>query len=184
MPSLSLNLLCYHIWRRYIITERPINGFSTSAGAEYKDTVAESHRIDPADALERAETLCRKKGAKLTDLRRRALQALAEAGRPVKAYDLLPALGDEEAPAKPATAYRALEFLEELGLVHKVAGINAFVMCAHGGGSHVTCLFVCEECGAAEERVGHAAPGPGAPKGFEIERSVVEHYGRCASCAA
>ncbi len=146
--------------------------------------MTDSHRIAAADALQRAEKLCLKKGAKLTDLRRRALTALAVAGRPVKAYDLLPALGDETSPAKPATAYRALEFLEQLGLVHKVAGINAFVLCAHGGGSHVTCLYVCEDCGSAEERVEHAQPGADAPSGFEVERSVVEHYGRCAACAA
>jgi Fur family zinc uptake transcriptional regulator len=113
------------------------------------------------------------------------VEALADAGRPVKAYDLLPALGEGAAPAKPATAYRALEFLEDLGLVHKVAGINAFVLCAHGGGSHVTTLYVCEKCGVADERVEErAAPDGDAPAGFRVERSVVEHYGVCAACGA
>lgn len=135
------------------------------------------------EAVRRAVAVCARKGARLTPLRERAVEALADAGRPVKAYDLLPALGEVDAPAKPATAYRALEFLEELGLVHKVAGINAFVLCAHGGGAHVTTLYVCEKCGAAEERAEPAAP-VAAPKGFHVERSVVEHYGLCAKCAA
>ena len=136
------------------------------------------------EAIERAQQLCARRGMRLTALRERAIEALAKAGRPVKAYDLLPALGEGGAPAKPATAYRALEFLEELGLVHKVAGINAFVLCSHGGGAHVTALYVCEKCGSADERAEAAAPKTHAPKGFRVERSVVEHYGLCARCAA
>jgi Fur family zinc uptake transcriptional regulator len=147
--------------------------------------VAELERSARAqEAVNHAMSLCVRKGVRLTALRERALEALADAGRPVKAYDLLPALGEGDAPAKPATAYRALEFLEELGLVHKVAGINAFVLCSHGGGAHVTTLYVCEKCGSADERAEHAAPSSPPPAGFKIERSVVEHYGLCADCAA
>lgn len=139
---------------------------------------------DGCDPLEHAEKLCAERGVRLTELRRKALEAMTQAGKPVKAYDLLPALGEDGAPAKPATAYRALEFLEELGLVHRVAGINAFVICDRGGGPHVTCLYVCERCGAAEERAGSPRVQDAAPKGFSLRRSVVEHYGLCADCAA
>lgn len=135
-------------------------------------------------AIDRAERLCARGGARLTSLRARALEALADAGRPVKAYDLLPALGDADQPAKPATAYRALEFLEQLGLVHRVERINAFVLCAHGGGRHVTALYICERCGAAVEQAEDATAPAAAPKGFDVERSVVEHYGVCAQCAS
>jgi Fur family zinc uptake transcriptional regulator len=147
--------------------------------------VAEPHRSSRAqEAVEHAASLCVRKGVRLTALRERAIEALADAGRPVKAYDLLPALGEGDAPAKPATAYRALEFLEDLGLVHRVAGINAFVLCAHGGGAHVTTLYVCQSCGAADERAERGAPSLDPPEGFKVERSVVEHYGLCADCAA
>jgi len=144
----------------------------------------ETHSPRADTALRQAEKLCARKGMRLTDLRQRTVVALADAGRPVKAYDLLPVLGDGTSPAKPATAYRALEFLEVLGLVHRVAGINAFVLCSHGGGAHVTALYVCENCGVAEERAENAKPSAKAPKGFQIDRSVVEHYGLCAACAA
>ncbi len=146
--------------------------------------MAEPRSSRAQEAVKRAVNLCERKGVRLTALREKALHALADAGRPVKAYDLLPVLGEKDSPAKPATAYRALEFLEELGLVHRVAGINAFVLCAHGGGSHVTTLYVCEKCGSADERAEHAAPGAKVPQGFKVERSVVEHYGLCAACAA
>jgi Fur family zinc uptake transcriptional regulator len=147
------------------------------------DTSPRASSARAKDAIARAERLCARDGARLTDLRMRAIEALAEAGRPVKAYDLLPALGEAGQPAKPATAYRALEFLEQLGLVHRVAGINAFVLCAHGGGEHVTALYICEQCGAAVERAEENVGTKAAPDGFDIERSVVEHYGVCAACA-
>lgn len=136
----------------------------------------------PDTILSHAERLCAQEGVRLTDLRRRALLALAEAGRPIKAYDLLPALGDGKGPAKPATAYRALEFFESVGLVHKVAGINAYVLCSRGGGAHITSLYICEACGSAQEHAMPHAASCAPPAGFEIHRSVHEHYGRCADC--
>lgn len=143
-----------------------------------------THPPHSADAvIARAAELCEAKGLRLTNLRRRAIAALAQAGRPVKAYDLLAELGEGEAPAKPASAYRALEFLESLGLVHRVSGINAFLLCTHGGGAHATQLFLCEECGAAEERSVHHTTPPETPAGFEVHRSVVEHYGLCRTCS-
>ncbi|MCG8441656.1 MAG: transcriptional repressor [Caulobacterales bacterium] len=142
------------------------------------------NEADVQTAVRQAEALCAAKGARLTQLRRRAVAALAAAGgRPVKAYDLLPALGEGGAPAKPATAYRALEFLEALGLVHRVAGLNAFVLCTKGGGAHITSLFICEGCGRTEERSGGPLASEQGPPGFSVTRSVVEHYGRCADCA-
>lgn len=139
---------------------------------------------DPADIIAQAEVVCAREGVRLTALRRRALAAMAKVGRPVKAYELLPMLGDENTPAKPATAYRALEFFEALGLVHKVTGMNAYMLCTHGGGDHITSLYICETCGCAQEHtMVHAADGA-PPPGFEIHRSVHEHYGRCAECAA
>ncbi len=138
---------------------------------------------DQDRVLERAQSLCAVRGARLTALRKRALAAVASASAPVKAYDLLPILGTPEQPAKPATAYRALQFLQDLGLVHRVAGLNAYVACRHGGGSHVTEFFVCDACGATTERRRPKLAAE-APQGFVVRHSVLEHYGECRQCAA
>lgn len=135
------------------------------------------------NVMAEAEALCRDRGARLTAARRRALQAMITLDRPVKAYELLPWLGNGGAPAKPATAYRALSFFEGLGLVHRLAAINAFVLCGSGGGEHATALFVCESCGRATERPRDDAVAENPPDGFVVSRSFVEHYGRCAACA-
>ncbi len=140
-----------------------------------------AHPTEPAVAA--AQEICEARGLRLTRLRRRAVEALARAGKPVKAYDLLSSLGEGDAPAKPASAYRALDFLEEIGLVHRVSGLNAFILCAHGGGDHATSLYLCERCGGADERKEHLGPSDKAPAGFKVARSVIEHYGLCGTCA-
>jgi len=134
-------------------------------------------------ALEAAESLCSTRGERLTPVRRRVLELVLTAEGPVKAYDLLEALKPGPGSAKPPTVYRALDFLIGLGLVHKVEALNAFVGCTtihtHPGGCAE--LFICTHCGAVEER--HGAPvSPQLPKGFKIERSVVEHFGHCSNC--
>ena len=47
--------------------------------------------------------------------------------------------------------YRALEFLLEHGLVHRVASLNAFIGCAHPGHSGAGQFLICTECGVAAE---------------------------------
>jgi Fur family transcriptional regulator, zinc uptake regulator len=137
-------------------------------------------------ALAEAEALCRKRDVKLTDLRRRALELVWSAHRAVKAYDLLDKLGDRGKAAKPTTVYRALEFLLEQGLIHRVESLNAFVGCARPAASHDSELLVCEACGLVEEvsvsELGRTLARGAASVGFEPTRSVVELRGRCARC--
>ena len=133
------------------------------------------------DALAAAERHCKRRGLALTPVRRRVLELLVEAGGPMKAYDLLAAL-KPGGGAQPPTVYRALDFLTGAGLAHKVEALNAYTACLHGEDDGAAQFFICESCGAVEERHSHAAPTH-APAGFEVARSVVEHYGRCADCA-
>jgi Fur family transcriptional regulator, zinc uptake regulator len=133
-------------------------------------------------ALDAAERLCRSRGLALTPVRKRVLELLLEANAPVKAYDLLAALRPG-ANAQPPTIYRALDFLTRAGLVHRVEALNAYTACLHAGGRGAAELYVCEACGLVEERhrKGTLPEGPG---GFQVSRSVIEHYGRCAACAS
>lgn len=67
-----------------------------------------------------------------------------EAGKPVKAYDLIGAFCPGRALAKPPTVYRSLEFLEGLGLVHRLASLSAFVACAGGFERHQAEFLICD----------------------------------------
>jgi Fur family zinc uptake transcriptional regulator len=134
------------------------------------------------DALAIAERYCTRRKLSLTPVRRRVLELLIEAGGPVKAYDLLAAL-KPNGGAQPPTIYRALDFLTGAGLAHKVEALNAYTACLHGADDGAAQFFICESCGAVEERHTHAEP-KNTPQGFAVSRSVVEHYGLCAVCAA
>lgn len=147
---------------------------------------AEIHR-----ALASIEASCVADGERMTAPRRRVLELLLEAGEPVKAYDLIARYGTDGQAAKPPTVYRALEFLERKGVVHRIASISAYVACtAHEDdvGAHAAAFLICDCCGSTAEvaipssELGIAAAAKGV--GYEIERTTIEGHGKCASCKA
>ena len=81
--------------------------------------------------LEAAETLCRARGGRLTQQRREVLSKLLKAGRPLTAYELLDLVRPEDAAITPASIYRSLDFLVEVGLVHRLDTTRSFVACEH-----------------------------------------------------
>src|SRR5437868_6046161 len=98
--------------------------------------------------LEAAETLCRTRGGRLTQQRRAVLGALLAAARPVTAYELLDLVRPEDAAITPASIYRSLDFLVEMGLVHRLDTTRSFVACEHPDHPHVGQFLICRECGS------------------------------------
>ena len=82
--------------------------------------------------------------------RRRVYELLLQGGGPVKAYDLMEVYSDVRT-AKPPTVYRALEHLEQIGLVHRIASLNAYVACGADEGEHAPAFLICDCCGSAQE---------------------------------
>ena len=103
------------------------------------------------DALAAAERLCAKKDLRFTPLRRRVLELVWSSHKPVGAYALLDQLRDEDLGSAPPTIYRALDFLIENGLIHRIERMNAFIGCSHPGEAHRGFFLICGECGNAEE---------------------------------
>lgn len=141
-----------------------------------------------ADAfLAEAEDLVAAKGQKLTPIRRKVLHLLLESEEPAKAYDLLANL-DGEGAAKPPTVYRALDFLQEMGLAHKIESLNAYVACGHANHEHSAVFLICQACGAAEElhatETSEALSKETSSAGFVIQNAVIEARGTCRKCAA
>ena len=77
------------------------------------------------DALAAAHEVCSTKGARLTPLRERILELVWLSHKPVGAYTLLDLIKLEHNSAAPPTIYRALDFLMEHGLVHRIKSLNA-----------------------------------------------------------
>ena len=137
--------------------------------------------------LAEAEDLVATKGQKLTPIRRKVLHLLLESEEPAKAYDLLANL-DGEGAAKPPTVYRALDFLQEMGLAHKIESLNAYVACGHANHEHSAVFLICQTCGGAEElhatETSEALSKETSSAGFAIQNAVIEARGICRKCAA
>lgn len=143
----------------------------------------------PADIeafIAEAEEIAARKGQRMTRIRRKVLRLLLENDEPSKAYDLLANL-DGEGAAKPPTIYRALDFLQDVGLAHKIESLNAYVACGHAGHSHSAVFLICERCGRAEElhavATTHALTDETGRAGFKINHAVIEARGVCRKCA-
>lgn len=145
--------------------------------------VCHNHAACIADALAVAEAECAARGLHLTPVRRRVLEILLEAHEALGAYDLLPRLKADGFAAQPPVAYRALAFLIDAGLAHRIEGLNAFVACARPGQAHDPAFMICRACHRVAEGETPARLSPGAePYGFRIEHSVVEAMGLCPAC--
>jgi len=144
-------------------------------------------RADPGTMVSRAETLCRARGVQFTALRREVLEAVAASERPPGAYDLAERLSRPGRRVAPVSVYRALDFLMELGLVHRIASRNAFVPCAHehGAGENVVFL-ICRTCGGVDEttspEVETSLGQTLARAGFTPAHSILEVEGDCGTC--
>lgn len=144
------------------------------------------HEHGLAKALDQAETLCERQGARLTPMRRRVLELILASHEAVKAYDLLHQLSTEDHTVKPPTVYRALDFLLEHGLIHRVDSLNAFVGCSQPTKPHEARLLICSQCGRITEL--HAPMLDAAieealtPTGFHPTRTRLEIHGLCVDC--
>ncbi len=133
-----------------------------------------------AGAMQAAESLCAESGARLTPVRRRVLEILLEGHRPMGAYDVLARLDAEGLGSKPPVAYRALGFLVDNGLAHRIERMNAFIACPRpSDDNHAPAFLICRGCGSVAEV---SATLPGIPEGFRVERTTVEAEGLCAAC--
>jgi len=140
------------------------------------------------EALDTAEQKCRDEGLRLTPLRRRVLELVWSSHGPVGAYDILEMLRGERAGAAPPTVYRALDFLRDHDLIHRIESLNAFVGCGDPARHHGGQFLICTDCGAVAELddpdiAGTVARRAGA-LGFRVERQTIEVSGRCGPCMA
>jgi len=137
-------------------------------------------------ALQAAEDICRQRGQRLTALRRRVLELVWVNHRPVGAYALLEMMRHESGRVAPATVYRALDFLQELGLVHRVASLNAFIGCAFHGAPHTGQFLICTGCQELAElddsKVAEALNASASASGFAISHTTIEVLGLCPNC--
>ena len=149
---------------------------------------AHNHQDCCGDVMAAADRLVGEAGLRLTPVRRRTLEILLEEHRAVGAYQVLERLATDGFGAQPPVAYRALEFLVENGLAHRIRRLNAFMACMHPGEAHAPAFFICSECDCVAEApgagVGEALDAAAGLIGFRVERMNIEAVGICPNCQA
>ena len=151
-------------------------------------SICTDHHHCQETAIATAESLCQSRGIRLTPQRRQVLTLIWQSHRPVKAYDLLDQLRLSDASAKPPTVYRALDFLMEHGLIHRIDSLNAYTGCGHPDDHPCDCYFmICQSCGIAEEccnpDLAKTIHQMAAGRGFTPQQTVLEIAGFCQDCA-
>ncbi|CAH1650454.1 Ferric uptake regulation protein [Hyphomicrobiales bacterium] len=151
---------------------------------------AQERAAQAPQALAAAEALCERLGVRLTPIRREVLETLLATHRPMGAYDLVEDLARRhERRMAPITVYRALDFLLEHGLIHKLATQNAFVACPHQHAADELVIFlICESCGGVDEifssELSAAMQGIRRKARFTPRAEVIEITGLCGHCGA
>ena len=116
---------------------------------------------------------------------------LKEAAAPRSAYDILDGLRGDGFRA-PLQVYRALDKLMEIGLVHRLESLNAFVACSdphdHAAHSHgVTAFAICDDCGSVTEFHDDTIEGRLSAwqktEHFKPEKTTIEIRGHCRACS-
>lgn len=138
-------------------------------------------------AIERARSLCAARGVRLTAQREQVLRLVWQSHKPLGAYALMDMLGAATTrPVAPPTVYRALDFLSEQSLIHKIHSLNAFVGCSSPGRDHHSHFLICRQCQVAVEcggaELATALSNTASRAGFSAEQQAVEVVGLCPSC--
>ena len=148
----------------------------------------DSHSRCIKTALSNAEKICAKNKLKFTGIRRRVLELVWESHKPAKAYDILQQLGEGDGSPVPPTVYRALDFLLDNGLVHKINSLNAYVGCSHPGPNNQCYFLICTNCEQVSEcctsKLGKAIDVSVKENAFIPESVSLEIQGVCQTCSA
>ena len=149
-----------------------------AAGHDHDDCVAR--------AMANAEQVCRERGLRFTSLRRRVLGLVWESHKPAGAYEILERLGEEGRPAAPPTVYRALDFLIDAGLVHRLDTLNAFIGCPDPSSSHAGQFLICRQCRSVVElddpEIDELVQSKATRLGFIAVHQMLEIQGLCGNC--
>ena len=149
---------------------------------------ARGNGID-GDAVEsRARSYAVSKGIPFTPARQRVLALLAATVKPMAAYEIAERLSGSR-KVQPVQVYRALEFLQEAGCVHRLVSRSAFFACDHRHGEDETVVFmICSQCGSVQETasdlVARGLRGVAKTTGFKPLHPIVELEGQCANCTS
>lgn len=134
------------------------------------------------------EAQCLVDGHRLSGMRRDIYRYLLTRSQPQTAYQIIEGLeGVLDRRPSPLSIYRGLDFLVEIGRLHRLESLKAYTACAEPDHHHAGVLFLCGDCGTAEEMDSTAIESwirkRAGQTGFRTKRQVLEVLGTCGKCA-
>lgn len=146
----------------------------------------DNHQECSSKAINEAKNICQEYGLRFTDSRKEVFEKIIANHAPTKAYDILDELQKDNKNVKAPIVYRALDFLMENGLIHRLHSFNSYVKCSHPK-KHNHCYFmICNKCNSIEEccslNLSKDIEKIGKSKQFKIENVAIEIEGTCFEC--
>jgi Fur family zinc uptake transcriptional regulator len=140
-----------------------------------------------SDAIGAARQLCNERGVRLTSLREQVLELVWQSHKPLGAYTLMDMLAQASTRrVAPPTVYRALDFLLEEGLIHRINSLNAYIGCPSPTQKHQSHFLICQACSVAVEldnaQINQAVFDAASAAGFTLASHTIEINGLCPSC--
>jgi len=140
-----------------------------------------------SDAIGAARQLCEERGVRLTSLREQVLELVWQSHQPLGAYALMDMLAKASTrQVAPPTVYRALDFLLEEGLIHRINSLNAFIGCPSPSQKHQSHFLICQHCKVAVEldspQLDQNLSKVAAESGFTVSSHSIEINGLCPAC--
>ena len=141
-----------------------------------------SHSI----TIKRVQELCENRKLNLTPSRSKIMSALIDQKKPKTAYEILEFIHKKDSSAKPATIYRALDFLCTNAFAHRIETDNTYIACNGEESPHVAQFLICLKCKKAIEFHSHKATieisKRAKEEGFKITEEILEAKGFCQNC--
>ena len=189
-PLLQCNALLYDAHLGVSIDTRATVARGTSPNmvrSSERQRTTHDHAKCVQRAVATAERVCAAKEVNLTPLRRRIFEIVWRQHEPIGAYEILAELARDREKAAPPTVYRALEFLQEAGLVHRLDTLNAFLGCDRPEDEHSGQFLVCGQCRRVAEIedsvLSRTLQKRARSLGFRLQTSAVEIKAVCTQCA-
>lgn len=123
----------------------------------------------------------------MTSLRKAVLFVLWNTDKPLKAYDILERLSNEQLHTTATALYRALGFFVTAGVVHKIDSIQSYALCGKEETHTCSELFmVCSVCHEVREvedvAVREAVQQLALRSDFHVSNDPIELRGLCMIC--
>lgn len=136
--------------------------------------------------LKKAAHYCERNKHRFTKPRQEVLRIILSSKKPIGAYDVLEELGKSIENPKPPTAYRAIEFWQKHGFIHRIESLNTYTACMAGHQHKGSQFMICNSCGHVTET--HLCDLPNAlqksiaKNSFTASSWNFEIHGTCSKC--